>query len=457
MPRLSRLVQWVDARISRQGKLGSALIKGVLGTTGIRISHAGIGLVTTIVLARILEPSGYGIYSYVIALVAFLTIPSELGIPGLAVREVAIANARRDWDRMRGFIVRAHLTIGVVSVVIVSAGAGALLLWGHELDAAKRTCLWMGLALIPLIAFGALRGAMLRGLRKVLLGQLPEQIVRPLVLLGLVLLLPLLGRGVDSPISVMGIHIMAVATAFGVGLWLFLNQRPKELRCAQLGRVDPVWKSSIPFGLSATMQLINGRTDILVLGIFWDDANVGIYRVAIQMATVVIFGLQAVNAIQGPHIAHLFATGQMQRLQKMITRSSQAVLAFALIVIIPILLFGKMIIRAVFGAAYEGAYVPLAILCVGQVVNASMGSVASLLNMTGHERDTTKIIMSAAALNIALNFTLAPRWGMIGVAIATSVTLITWNLVMWRKVHQRTGIETSPFLRRRRDRPQGQP
>ena len=42
------------------------------------------------------------------ALVAFLTIPSELGIPGLAVREIAVTNARKDWDHMRGFIVWSH-------------------------------------------------------------------------------------------------------------------------------------------------------------------------------------------------------------------------------------------------------------------------------------------------------------------------------------------------------------
>ena len=276
---LKKLVQHFDARLSRQGKLGGALIKGVAGTAGIKAAHAAIGFVTSILLARLLEPSGYGAYSYVMALVAFLTIPSELGVPGLAVREIAIANARKDWGRMRGFILRAHLTIGVISVILVGVGATTLLIWGHHFDSIKLRCMWLGLALVPLVALGALRGAMLRGLRKVLLGQLPEQIVRPLVLVSLVLLLPFLGRELDSPVDVMATQIIAVSTAFVVGLYFYFKHRPHELSSAEPGGyAGTVWKSSIPFGLSATMQLINGRTDILVLGIFQTDADVGIYE-----------------------------------------------------------------------------------------------------------------------------------------------------------------------------------
>ncbi len=59
-------------------------------------------------LAQSLGPARYGIFSLVLAFVALLAIPSELGIPGLAVREIAVTNARKDWDHMRGFIVWSH-------------------------------------------------------------------------------------------------------------------------------------------------------------------------------------------------------------------------------------------------------------------------------------------------------------------------------------------------------------
>jgi len=445
-----RILERIDARLQRHGKLGASLVKGVLGTTGLRIGFSGLGFLVAMVLAKSLGPSGYGTYSFVMALVGFLTIPSELGIPNLAVREVAVANARQDWGRMRGFIIWAHRTTATMSIVLIAAGGAGLLIWGDRLDPAKRECMWLALLLVPLISLGALRGAMLRGLRKVLLGQLPEQIIRPAALLVLLLLLPWVGRSIDSPDDAMIAQVGAVTLAFLIGVYLFFRHRPPGMARAAPTFEAAIWlQSSIPFGMSAVMRLINGRTDVLALGILREHAEVGTYRVAVQVAAIVIFGLQVVNSIQGPHIAHLYAAGEMKKLQRMVTRSSQAVFLLALLSVLLILALGKPFIRIAFGPEFVGAYAPLVILCVGELVNAATGSVSSLLNMTGHERDTTKAIFVAVIVNLALNFSLTPVWGVNGAAIATATTLITWNLVMRRKVLDRIGIEASPLFRLR--------
>lgn len=441
-----KLLQKINEARSRPGSLGAALVKGVAGSTGIKAGYALITFATSILMANSLGPSGYGVYAYVIALVQMIAIPSELGIPGLAVREVAVANAQKDWGRMRSFIRWAQGTIGLLSLVCASLGAAALLIWGDRIDPVRLSGIWLGLLLVPLVSLNALRGSLLRGLRKVLLGQVPEQIVRPLVLLLLLLVLPLVGIAIDSPLVGLAAHITSVAIAFTVGLILFYRNRPAELSTARINLQSPAWfRSSIPFGLTAMMQLINGRTDILMLGFFRSDFEVGIYRVASQIAALVVFGLQIVNSIQGPYIAHLYATGDKARLQLMITRSSQVVTMFAMAAVAIIVLFGRYMIELLYKPEFAAAFVPLVIICVGQLVNASIGSVASLLNMTGHERDTTKSIFIGATVNIALNLVLTPRWGIMGAATATTITLIVWNLIMWSKVRSRLGIEPSAF------------
>jgi O-antigen/teichoic acid export membrane protein len=443
------LIDRIDAKLARHGSLGSALVKGVAGTAGVKVAHGVLGFITAIVLAKLLGPSGYGTYAFVMALVGFFAIPSELGVPGLAVREIATANARKDWPLMRGFIVRSHQMIALMSVSLAAMGGFALLIWGHNVDPVRLECMWFGLLLVPLVSLGALRGSMLRGLRKVVLGQVPEQVIRPAVLLLLILVLQLLGHGIGTPVAVMAAQIVSVTVAFALGLVLFLRNRPKELGTAVPQYKTAQWlHSSIPFGLTAAMQLINGRTDVLVLGLFREDTEVGIYRVAVQMATIIIFGQQAVNAIQGPHVAHLYASGDMKKLQHMITRSSRAILTFSLPVVLVMVIFGEAIIRFAFGPEFTGAYWPLVILSIGQLVNASMGAVANVLNMTGHERDTTRIVLVGALLNVSLNLTVAPILGMIGAAAATASGLVVWNLLMWRQAWKRTGLETSPIFRR---------
>jgi len=382
------------------------------------------------------------------ALVAFFAIPSELGIPGLAVREIAVANARKDWGRMRGFTIRAHQGIAILSVTLMAGGAIALLALGNRIDPVKRQCMWLALPLIPLISLGALRGSMLRGLRYVVLGQLPERVLRPVGLLASILVILAISREYLTPPSVMLGQIAATTLAFAWGLFAFLRRRPPGAAGAEATFHTRDWiQSSIPFGLSATLLLINGRTDVIALGLFRPDTEVGVYRVAVQIAATIIFSQGAVNAIQGPHIAHLYATGDMKRLKKMVTRSSQAILAVAAPTVLLIVLLGSYFIRWIYGPQYADAYAPVVILAVGQLVNAATGSVGSLLNMTGHERDTTRILLMAALLNVTLSLTLTPLWGMRGAAIATSSTLIFWNLMMWRAVYKRLGINASPFLR----------
>jgi O-antigen/teichoic acid export membrane protein len=91
----------------------------------------------------------------------------------------------------------------------------------------------------------------------------------------------------------------------------------------------------------------------------------------------------------------------------------------------------------------------LVILCVGQLVNATMGSVSAVLNMTGNERDAMRSVFISATVNVLLNLLLVPRWGAVGAAIATSTTLIVFNVMMWRLVRLRTGLDSSPLFRRR--------
>jgi len=78
-------------------------------------------------------------------------------------------------------------------------------------------------------------------------------------------------------------------------------------------------------------------------------------------------------------------------------------------------------------------------------VNSAAGSVGMLLNMTRYERDTAKGLAVSAILNVVLNLLLIPLLGIIGAAIATAVSLITWKVLLWWVVRWRLGINSLAF------------
>lgn len=421
------------------------LVRSGSGSLAIKLASGGLTFGLAVLLARALGPAGYGVYAYVFALVSLLAVPAERGLPHLVVRETARALFRAQWGLMRGVWRWAALAAGVLSLAVVVLGsAAAWSLAGRLTDAQLATVAW-GLALVPLIALGNLAGAALRGLGGVLLGQLPEHLLRPAGFLLSAAAVLYWGRGGLTPDEAMGLHAAAAAAALGAGAWLLARRRPEPLAHAATPQYQARrWSAAaVPLALIAGMHLVHQQTDILILGLFTDSERVGIYRVAAQAAAVVGFGLQAINMVVAPQFARLHAAGDTARLQRLVTSSARVILLLTLPAVLLLALLGGPVIRFVFGAEYAAGHVALAILAAGQLCSAAFGSVAFLLNMTGYERDTARGLALAVAANVVLNLLLIPSLGMEGAALATAVTLASWNLLLWRATRARLGIDST--------------
>ena len=75
------------------------------------------------------------------------------------------------------------------------------------------------------------------------------------------------------------------------------------------------------------MSSTNGG-ETIIIGLFVIPSEVGVYRVAVQMAVLADFGLQVINPVIEPQIARLYSLGDMKRLQRLATMSARVVLVF---------------------------------------------------------------------------------------------------------------------------------
>ncbi len=242
---------------------------------------------------------------------------------------------------------------------------------------------------------------------------------------------------------VTALHILTFAA--GAGVLYLMRSRPRT-QLPQPAYETRAWLGSIiPLALTAGLQVINAQADILVLGLFRPSDDVGVYKVAVQAAMLIPFGLQAVNVVIMPYVARLHVEGDHRRLQRLVTQSARAILALALPLVLVFVFFGEAILGLAFGPGYTRGQTALMLLSLGQLVKAGMGSVGVLLNMTGHERDTLRGVAIAALANLVLNFVLIPPFSLVGAAAATACTFIIWNLLLRRAVWQRIQIETMAF------------
>ena len=426
--------------------LAGQLARDGIGGLAVRGTSVLLGITLVFVLARSLGPEGYGVYSYVFALLSLLAVPAQMGIPSLVVRETARAQAASDWAAMRGIWRWSGRLVGGIALLLLIVGGSIAWVFANRFTENELATFAWGMLLVPIIALGNLRGAALRGLRKLMQGQLPEYVLRPgifILLLGCAFLY-LAPDGQLSAADAMGLHAGAALAAFAVGAWLLWRARPPGLiQTAGVSFQSRQWAASVvPFGLIAAMQLGNKHADTLVLGYFGSAADVGIYRVAVQASTLVAFGFQAATMVMAPHIARLYAQGKTAQLQKLVTASSWVIFLSSLPVTCVFVWFGKDLLSLMFGPEYVAGHLALSILAVSRLLANAVGPVSTLLSMSGHERITAAAVSAGAACNLVLNFLLIPRFGVTGAAAASAISLVAWHVLMWRMATRKLGIRT---------------
>ena len=180
-----------------------------------------------------------------------------------------------------------------------------------------------------------------------------------------------------------------------------------------------------------------------MLGLLGSEKEVGAYRVAVQLSMLVIFALSVVNQVIQPSLSRLHAQGDMLAFQKLVADSSVWMFIGTLIPAVGLAFAAPQVLEIVFGAEYRAAAPALQILIFGQVINVFFGSVGTILNMTGLEKEATRGMIIAVVINLALDVLLIPLMGLTGAALASALTIAIWNLILRHYVKIRLGIESA--------------
>lgn len=408
-------------------KLSSrAFARGFVGAFALRTVGAGMSLLATVVLARALGIAGFGIYSYALALVSLLSVPAQFGTGTVLTRFCASYESTEQYGRLKGLLRWAN-TVVLRSSLLFGAGAAVVLaLFPGLLPEGDHRAVWLALMLLPLVSLGDLRAASLTGLHQYWKGQVPEMIVRPggvLLMVGAVWLLR--PDASFTPAETMTYYLCATLAAFSVGAWWLWRSLPAAVHDAEPETEIPVWRrAGQVLTITRGGAVILSRIDMIFLGALAGSAAAGVYRAASALASLIAFGLLAVNVVAAPNFSRLSAEADRGELVRTLALATKLALACALPIIAVMIVFGRDIITAVYGKEFVGAYVPLVILAVGQFVNAATGPVGPLLAMTGQEKWNMVSALTAVVVSVPAYFVLVPPYGAIGAASASTLGLV---------------------------------
>ncbi|MCB7128090.1 MAG: flippase [Candidatus Brocadiales bacterium] len=423
--------------------VGAVLARGASGAFVVRVLGAGSALGVQILLARLLGATSYGDYIYAITWMNFLALFSRLGLDSACLRFVAAYHGLEKWSLLRGLLQRSQQIALVSSVLTALAAGGVVWLIGDSLRPELRAVFWVAWLLVPARVLLEIYFSSLWALKRVVLAQVLREVFRPLLLAcGVYLIFEVLGQAGSAP-KVMAVYLVVTVVAPILAGWSLHRTLPPPYHTARAQYKTKEWcRVAIPLLLVAGFHLALYQTDILMIGAFLGTTDAGIYAAATRVASLILFGVIAVNAIAAPMISELYAQGRHNDLQRMITLAARGILIYSLPVTLFIVVLGKWML-GFFGQAFTGGYTALVVLAVGQLVVALAGSVGFLMIMTDHHHEATWIVGGSALLNVILNATLIPVMGIPGAAVATTVANSMNSLVLSVYVKKKLNISAT--------------
>jgi len=428
----------------KTGRLRTLLVKGAVASFAIQVLFAGLAFLNAVILAHLLGAEGYGAFANAMAWVSLLVIPSTFGFGALLVRDVAILRSRREWAALKGlldfakrFVVVLSLLLTLVFLVVVG------FVFSSPEQEVMRLSLWVAAPLVPLFASLNVRESVARGLEHINRARLPGMVFRPGILLLGIGSINILWPGYISAPVAMSVNVCAAIVSLVVAIFWLEKILPFEIDLVRPEYRSRVWlRAAFPMLVYGGMQVILGQTDIVMLGVMCSGEDVGLYAAASRLGYLLVYVTFAADTILAPVVARLYASGEEERLQRILLYSVRIsfliVLPFGLLFIF----FGENIL-VLFGHDFVAAKTALIVLAVGRLLDVALGSAALVLAMTGNERIIAVSFMGVGLINIILNGVLIPRYGVEGAAFASILSLFAAKLFLGNYIRTKVGIRVT--------------
>jgi O-antigen/teichoic acid export membrane protein len=181
---------------------------------------------------------------------------------------------------------------------------------------------------------------------------------------------------------------------------------------------------------------------IWILGALHAGSNVAFFGVATRTTLFVSMPLLIANNVIMPLVAALYKSGHKEKLRTLLSVSVTVTSVASTIMAIVFFGFGEAILGILYGDEYVQGYTPLVILTFGALLNVYAGSATVLLAMSGNEQWVLKSVAISAFVSVATGFILVQSMDATGAALASSLGLILYNLLISLKARSITGISS---------------
>ena len=431
-------MQCVRQAFSISANLSLSLLRGATLSIGIRVTGLALAFLAQVLISRMSGADAYGLYMYCFAWLALLLVFTRSGTDEALVR--FLPELARDEENRQALIHWSHartiFPAWLLMLLMLMIAAGLYVMS----DPGFAVILASVAPFVPVLTLLWIYQARLRSVGKTLAAFLPNELLRPLLLIAL--LVGFFVAGSRPSVSTL-LWLSLVATTVAVSLMAGFARESGTRLTSQVVDAARQWNRTANHFFLISLCLLGTTTiDILVVGTVLSAEQTGYYAAAQRLASLAGFGSMAITLIVAPMLPTLLADPARRIETERLLRYGARLATFFVIAVGLAMWFTRDSLLGMFGTGFEMAGNTLGILLIAQLVTAASGSVITLMMMSGDERPALIIIASCSVVNLFLCSLLTMQLGLPGAAMAILVTSLLQQVGLSILARQKLGVRT---------------
>lgn len=367
-------------------------------------------LITYPYVSRVLGVANIGACNFVDSIINYFLILSALGIGTVGIREIAKSkgdktNLQKSFSQL--FTINTISTTIALVVLLVAMHTVPKLQENYEL-------MWIGV--LKLVFNYLLIEWFFKGLEDFKYVTNRTILVRCFYVLSVFLLVK---KADDVSIYY---FLTSITIAINAIINLIYARRFIQFRFCFIS-LNNYLISIIVLGVYSILTSMYTTFNVAYLGFVSTDIQVGYYTTSTKIHTIILMAFTAVTSVLMPRISSILSDKRYDEYKRLIKKSLNILLTFAIPCVLLIEIFAPQIIKIIAGSGYEGAILPLRIIApLVLIIGVEQILITQSLMPMGKDKAVLINSILGAIVGLVANVILVPHLAAIGSAIVWTIS-----------------------------------
>lgn len=424
---------------------------GVILSYATQFIHILTGLLYTPIMLRLLGQSEYGLYQLVSSVVSYLSLLS-LGFSSGYIRFYSRYKSKDDdagIAKLNGMFLVIFSAISLLCLV-----CGGVMVWyadiifgnGLTADELRKAKILLAMMVFNL-SLSFLKSVFTNNVTAHQKFVFHRTIELLHALFNPFLTLPLLIMGYGS-VGMVAITTLLTVFTFTANLIFSLKKLKMKFsfRSFDFKLLKEMWLFTFFIFINMIVDQINLSVDKFLLGRMVGTVSVAVYGVAAQLNSMYTLFSTSISNVFTPKVNMIVVKGDNDVITKLFNKVGRVQFIVLALAITGFILFGKEFIYIWAGPGYENAYIVGLLLMLPITVPLIQNLGIEIQRAMNKHNVRSIVYLCIAVCNILISILLIKRWGEIGAAAGTALSLILGNIIFMNiYYHKKLGINIISF------------